>query len=79
MVPPQDLGGLRALYETLSEAVRFPEPPARILTAINKLSLLFTKRRPTVVEERRKLLQKYLTGLAKINLVYTSPEFQDFL
>ncbi len=59
--------------------VKFPESGVQVFKSMNKLSLFFSKRRPTVVEERRKLLEKYLTSLAQIDKVRFSTEFQGFL
>jgi len=52
--------------------LKFPESSIQVFRSVSKLSLFFSKQRPTVVEERRKLLQEYLSELAGIDVVYNS-------
>jgi hypothetical protein len=57
--------------------MKFPES-ALILVNTNNVNYMNSKR-PTVIEERRKALQKYLRDLAKIDLIRNSLPFRKFL
>ncbi|KRX10134.1 Phox homologous domain [Pseudocohnilembus persalinus] len=70
---------LHSVLQNSFQGLKFPQSSAAIINSQTDVNSVFSNKRPTVIEERRKALQQYIRDLCQIDVVRNSKPYKNFL